>query len=196
MSNQAAVIADIVRSSFSKRRAEVGVFFQTSADVLERLLLEPHSIAVFGESFHPLNRASLKSIRNNGGRQRDNVLFIETRFCEMPIPAKSFDALILLGGLPQCDKTPPLSLAYLRSLLRPNGLVIWPQPLDDGLFGGAARLKYPTTDHRIGATKRTVLTRLAMEAGFTDIAQTPVQQQPIQWVITVGRAPTRPWDRR
>jgi hypothetical protein len=194
MNSQAAVIANILRNAFPNGRAKVGLFFQADADVLERLLLEPHMTLVLGESFHPLNRSRLKAARNNGGRLRDNVLFLETRFTKLPISAHSFDALVLLGGLPQCAKTPSASLTYLRSLLTPKGLLVWPQPLDEGLFAGPARLRYPTTRERIGATKRTMLTRLAMEAGFIEIGQKAVQHNLIQRIITVGRASNRPWE--
>ncbi len=194
MSNQTAVIVNLIRDAFPKTRAKVGIFFQSDADVLEQLLLEPHAIAVFGESFHPLNRARRKAERNNGGKLRENLLFAETDFIASPVAARSLDALILLGGLPQCDKTPLSTLMYLRSVLGPQGLIIWPQPLEEGILAALASLKYPSSGRRLGATSRTALTRLMMGAGFVEIGQVAAQRKPIVWTVTFGRAPMRPWE--
>jgi hypothetical protein len=193
MSNFNDIIADCLKDAFKGRRARVGVAFESGAALLERLLMEPHFFTVFGDRFHPMFRVMTKGLRIRGASS-DHVVFLENRFQAVPLLPRSLDALILLGGLPQCAPSPLLSLVQLRGLLRPGGLLIWPQPVGEGFFNRLARLRYPGKKGRLGAPRRTQLCRLTMEAGFVDIGQRPVNKRTVPWTVTVARAGSRPWE--
>lgn len=190
---QISLITDLLRNGFKGRRAEVGVAFSAHSEVLEQLLLEPHRFTVFGEKFHPLFRCMTRCARNSGGRNREDVLFVETRFDRLPLRPASLDAVVLLGGLPRLAADPLAGLEVARSLLKPGGLVIWPEVVGEGFFGRLATLGYSGKKGGMGAPSRTLICRTFMEAGFKEICQTPVKTRAIPWIVTVGRAADRPW---
>ena len=192
--NQLMLISDLLRRAFKARRAVVGISFSGHGETLERLLLEPHRFVVFGEKFHPMFRVQRRAARNAGGNLRDDIVFLEGRFSNLPLAPGHLDALILLGGLPRTAKDPLLSLMQLRTLLKPGGLLIWPQVLGEGFFGRLARLRYAEKNGAVGTPERTTLCRLAMEAGFLDIGQTPLKTRAVPWAVTYGRAVSRAWE--
>jgi hypothetical protein len=192
--NQITLIRDLLRNGFKDRRAEVGVSFIAHSEVLELLLLEPHRFTVFGENFHAMFRVMTRCKRNSGGALRDDILFLETRFLNLPLRPGSLDAVILLGGLPRFASDPAASLVAVRALLKPGGLMIWPQASNKGFFGWAAKLRHAEKKGFFGAPDRTLLCQSAMEAGFMEIGQTPLKTRAVPWVVTFGRAANRPWE--
>lgn len=193
MSNFSEDIANCLADAFRGRRARVGIAFESGAALLERLLAEPHFFLVFGDRFHPMFRVMTRCSRA-WGASSDHIVFLENRFQSPPLLPQSLDALILLGGLPECGPSPLLSLTQLRELLTPGGLLIWPQPVSEGFFKRLARLRYPNKKGLLGASPRTQLCRLAMEAGFVEIGQKAAKKRTVPWTLTLARAGSRPWE--
>ncbi len=195
MPEQAEIVARLLKNCLKgKASGPVGIAFKSGSASLARLMLEPHSFVVFGEAFHSMFRVKKKCIIDNGGTLRNDIAFLETKFSSLPIAKHSFEALVLQGGLPKCGKSHLDSLKILRDLIKPGGVLLWPQPVDDGLLGFFAKVFYPNKKSNLGAVKRYQLCKLLMEAGFSEVGQIPTVGKTIPWVIAKATAPSRPWE--
>ena len=116
------------------------------------------------------------------------LLVVEADLATVPFRAGSFDALVLLGGLP-----PELPLSRARRLVAPGGTVVLVSRVRDGVTGGAASLVSRAA--RSGTLPRASdLTAGMLTAGLRPVRQAAVRRSVVPVLVTWAQARGRPWE--
>ena len=185
MNKLAPTIVRIINTHARRRKLNVGLIFRGRRAVAEQIIASGHRLVVLSDRFHPLFRIFRRLRQEEGSAADDRVMMIEARLDSLPIALGTLDVLVLSSGL--SSKMPPQnSLARLRLLLKPGGLLIWPQPIKQGVRSMVSRLS-PFRRGPLGLAKREILCLLAMEAGFNEIGQTVIPKALPPLAITTGR---------
>jgi hypothetical protein len=188
MSNLDAVVIRRLRSTAGGRRLKLGVLCRSDLDLVEAVAAEGHPTLVLGDRFRRLFALSRRLDRI--GSQPS--LIVEALFDALPVAQRSLDALVLSGGLPR-GASPTETLARLRGLLAPGGLLIWPHPTTDGTRGRLGRVLVPARRGIAPPARRHRLCAWVMEAGYGAVRQQPATGGPVPWVVTSGVAGRLEW---
>ena len=144
---------------------------------------------VFSDQFRPLFKI-LRTFRKSGVRHFDTTLLIETALDALPIADRSLDVLVLSNGLMCRGTTPPVCLENLKRLLKPDGIIIWPERTSDGFWGKLSKIRHPLSRF-LGPLPRRSLSRFSMAAGLKEIGQIVVTNRAEPWAVTFGKVGKR-----
>jgi hypothetical protein len=177
-------ISRLIGAHAERRKLNIGLIYTGGRAVAEQLIASGHRLVVMSDRFHPMFRVFKKMRKEEGTAADDRVVMVETRLSSLPVGLEALDVLVLSSRLPS-QSSPTQALLSLRSLLKPDGLLVWPQPVRGGIRGlfTRGRVKKGTR----GLARREVLCQLAMEAGFYEIGQTVIPKSIPPRVITTGR---------
>lgn len=176
----------------SLRRYRVGILFNGNPGLVEGLLSLGHRTVVFSDNFHPLYRIYRSFRKVAEPAIFDTAIILEASLDALPIAPGSLDVLIISGGLGHKRETATQRLVHLKHLIKPGGVLIWPERSSDGFWGKLSR-SVPRTGRRLGPIPRRYLCRFSMAAGFTEVGQILVPKKTLPWVVTFGKVGQRPW---
>jgi hypothetical protein len=188
MSDLDLTVTRLLRAAAGGRRLRLGVLCRGDLALVEAVIAEGHPSLVLGDRFRQLF-ALHRRLERIGFR---SVLVVEAFFDAPPVARRSLDALILSGGLPS-GSSPVLTLARLRGLLTPGGLLIWPHPTTEGTRGRLGRVLVPARRGVAPPAGRHRFCAWAMEAGYRAVRQHSTRGGPVPWVVTSGIAGTLGW---
>ena len=187
MSDVAGAIAAAIRRRAGGEKLKVGVFYRGDPESLRAVLALGHHTIVAGDSFRALWRAA----RRIGVPKSHSFRLVEARFDALPFRPGGLDALVLLRGLPRGAAYEP-TIARLKELLAPGGVVIVPHPVTDGRRGRLTRLLRAPFFRTLPPLARHALCRGAMAVGYRDVGQVvPAGRAVIPWIVTFGAAGRR-----
>lgn len=185
MNNLAPTIVGLINKHARRRRLTVGVICNGRRAVADQIIASGHRVIVIGDKFHPLLRIHTKMKQQEGDAANSRVAILEAKLDNLPIGLGTLDVLVLSNGLPP-RPAPKKWLVRIRSLLKPDGLLIWPQPIQQGARSLLARM-VPARRGPLGLAKREVLCRLTMEAGFNEVGQKLILKATPPLAVTTGR---------
>jgi hypothetical protein len=188
MSDVDATVIGLLRLSAAGRRLRLGVLSRGNIGLVAALAAEGHRTMVIGDRFRKLF-AVHRRLEDIGLR---HVLVVEASLDALPVALRGLHALVLANGLPG-GAAPAQTLARLRLLLAPGGLLIWPHPVIDGVRGRLGKAMAPA---RLGTAPPAARHRLcawAMAAGYRAISQRATSRGPLPWVVTTGTAGRLSW---
>ncbi len=185
MNNLAPSIVTLINKHARRHRLTVGLIFTGRRAVAERIIASGHRVIVISDKFHPLLKVYTKMKQQEGDATNSRVLILEAKLDNLPIGLGSLDVLVLSNGLPP-ELPPKQWLVRLRAMLKPDGLLIWPQPIRRGMRGVLAKM-VPVRRGPLGLTRRELLCRLVMEAGFNEVGQRLIQKATPPLAVTTGK---------
>jgi hypothetical protein len=188
MSDLDATVTRLLRSTAGGRRLKLGVLCRGDLALVESVIAEGHPTVVLGDRFRRLFALS-RRLDRIGSR---SVVVVEAFCDELPVAQRSLDALVLSGGLPG-GASPAHTLARLRGLLAPGGLLVWPHPTTEGTQGRLGRVLVPARRGVAAPARRHRLCAWVMEAGYRAVRQQPTSGGPVPWVVTSGTAGRLGW---
>jgi hypothetical protein len=183
MSDLDLTVVRLLRSASGGRRLRLCVLCRGNLGLVESVLAEGHPSIVVGDRFRTL----FSLHRRLAGIGARPITVIEAELDALPIARWSLDALVLSRGLPSVDR-PSATLARLRRLLAPGGVLIWPHPTIDGSRGRLGRVLVPARRGIAAPAARHRLCALTMKAGFCAVGQRSTHGGAVPWVVTTGRA--------
>lgn len=172
----ADAIGNILQATFGKssKTLTVGVLLDGHPLIATSTSALGYRTIVVGDRFRLLYRTHRKIEKKN----IQKPLILEASFDNIPLKQQSLDAVILSRNIFPI-KTPSRILQDIRTLLKNDGLVIWPHHFP----GRIRRISQLGTKPPL----RSDLTSLAMEAGFAEIGQVVVSSRLVTWIVTTGR---------
>ena len=169
------------------RRYRVGILYNGNPKLVEALLALGHRTVIFSEQFRPLYKISRAFQKTNRSQLFDTTVMIESSLDAIPIRHESLDVLILSNGV-ICRGMPPRQrLSGLQRLVKPGGVIIWPERISDGVLGKLAKMRYPLSTRVLGPLPRRRICSLSMAAGLRDIGQIVVRERAIPFAVTFGK---------
>ena len=176
----ADAIVNVLQQSFPNTEEErhLAIITDNNPEVAVVSSTLDFQTVVIGERF----RLLYKMYRKIQKKKLRRPLIVESSFDAVPLREGSLDAIILNRNIFSAQ-SPIRTLREMCTLLRADGLMIWPQ-LSPGKMKRIPRLgaKFGTK-----SVERADLTSMAMEAGFAEIGQIVVSSRLVTWTITTGR---------